>query len=80
MYIHVGTKEVSLLEILEKSKRNLKEKFATLFLSPPCIYHEVMINGFGDVWRAEITCMFNSGRPLNRQGQGNWQLWGWMDP
>lgn len=29
-----------------------------------------MINGFGDVWRAEITCVFNSGRPLNWQGPG----------
>lgn len=26
-----------------------------------------MINGFGDVWRAEMICMLNSGRPLNRQ-------------
>lgn len=49
MYIQVDTEEVSLLEILGESKRNLKEKFATLFLSPPCVYHEVMINGFGDV-------------------------------
>lgn len=76
MYIHVGTEEMSLLEILGKSKRSLKEKFATLFLSPP---HEVMINGFGDVGRAEITCMFNSGRPLNRQSQESQQLWGWKD-
>lgn len=29
-----------------------------------------MINGFGHVWRAEITCMFNSGRPLNWRGPG----------
>lgn len=80
MYTHVGTEEMSLLEILGKSKRHFKEKFATLFLSHPCAYHEIMINGFADVWRVEITCMFNSGRPLNRQGQGNRQLWGWKDP
>lgn len=29
-----------------------------------------MINGLGDVWRAEITRMSNSGRPLNWRGPG----------
>jgi len=29
-----------------------------------------MINGFCDVWRAEITCLFNSRRPLNGQSPG----------
>lgn len=71
-------RDVSIRNTWKEQKELKREDCRSL--SPPCVYHEVMINGFGDVGGTEIACIFNSGGPLNRQGQGNQQFWGWKDP